>query len=459
MFNKTLKIALQRLDFGLKKKAENLVPVKNSTEQKPKEATRAGGNQKIIYYPLKGQSDDLVIFKCKYCSYKSKSETNYQEHLENHKNSVIPIEKNSQQKRLYECKDCSYKTYVRIHMEYHYRRHRNLDEIAKYKCNLCKYKTFDQQQFNNHQIRIHSIDMCFCFNCDYRTSNKKLLIQHMVVHLAIYNPSNNTYDCPKCWYQSIRKHRFQQHFNNVHANEDLFIYKCSECDFRTKTKNNLQNHIACHKKSSTLLKCLFCSFETHDKYNFSKHRKTHKPIRYCEQCDYQTTDYKLLKGHIKNYHDATNLYCYNCSFNTRFKLRLVQHMKIHIRSEKPTYKCKYCSFSTIDRVFFRRHLSNHEGCDESGMHNCELCDFRTKYKSFLIRHQRSHDRKNRPLQCSVCSHSTRSKSKLEKHMLSHKSRDEVVLYKCRMCKYDTKYKGNLIKHIKDKHDEYDSNTS
>lgn len=432
-----------------KKKSSNK-PKYNSVVKKTLYTSRC--YSEASQYTVEKNSKRAECYKCPSCSFKSKSEDNFRLHIHLHNNSILPVEKSSE-KRLYECNNCPYKTFVRNHFVRHSIRYLKPDDIKMQKCEHCTYQTKFKASLDIH-MKLHEKFMFFyCNNCPYKCKRKTLLIQHMVIHRGNYKLSNDSfYECLHCFYKTNVRGRFQRHLIQMHANPDqIVIYKCTKCTYQTKTDADLKYHMKVHRKSATLLECQFCTYNTYDIHNFGKHKNTHKIQYYCKQCRYHTASKSDLKTHARK-HDNSLLYCYKCSYETKFKYRLILHMKTHATPPKKCIqKCHYCDFETTDQQYFKKHLSTHENCDEFGYHNCTKCDFRTKYKLKLIRHLKAHER--RGLQCEHCPLVVNSRSRLEHHMIVHQTRKEAIWYKCLICKYETKYLHNLKLHIRRLHEE------
>ena len=52
-------------------------------------------------------------------------------------------------------------------------------EDPKYFCTECDYKSYDQTNFRTHKIINHGTIILKCKNCDYTTKSKQSLKQHI----------------------------------------------------------------------------------------------------------------------------------------------------------------------------------------------------------------------------------------------------------------------------------------
>ncbi|KAJ8977128.1 hypothetical protein NQ317_011664 [Molorchus minor] len=59
---------------------------------------------------------------------------------------------------------------------------------------------------------------------------------------------------------------------------DVAIYKCSDCEFKTKYRANLKSHSLIHKDASevTMYKCDQCKYNARWKNNLKRHSLVHK---------------------------------------------------------------------------------------------------------------------------------------------------------------------------------------
>ncbi|XP_064091997.1 zinc finger and BTB domain-containing protein 7A-like isoform X17 [Macrobrachium nipponense] len=79
------------------------------------------------------------------------------------------------------------------------------------------------------------------------------------------------------------------------------------------------------------------------------------------------------------------------------------------------YKCTFCSYSNIRKVYLIRHLRTHTG---EKPYECPFCPTRFSQKGTLTYHIRSHTGE-KPFLCPVCCQSFARKYSMRKHMMTH----------------------------------------
>jgi len=100
--------------------------------------------------------------------------------------------------------------------------------------------------------------------------------------------------CKKCPYKTSQPDKLYTHLKSVHG------YTCSECDFTTIFKRDLQRHIN----------------SIHQEKNLT-----------CTQCNYNAPDNEGLILHFKEKHNKINYQCLYCQYHTHWRTNLYKHVK------------------------------------------------------------------------------------------------------------------------------------
>ncbi|XP_030752955.1 zinc finger protein 354B-like [Sitophilus oryzae] len=321
--------------------------------------------------------------------------------------------------------------------------------------------------------------------------------------------------CSICNFQaqyasSIRRHK------KVHlTQEERELFACSYCDNKYISKPGLKNHLynnhsesRAHVPQKKVYRCSTCSYYTIDKSYIEKHKKSHltreeRQIFACEHCDNDYTTKSGLGYHLENNHidsrtrelkeSQKKVYiCTICGFQTRYRINLRYHKKIHLapeqrqlfscaqcdntyrtktglkyhlrnthidsRMQKNVYRCSTCSFQTQEKPRLNRHEKVHLAPEERQLFACAHCDKKYTRKESLIDHLRdNHNRDARAKElresqkevhkCAMCGFQTRHKSSLRKHQKIHLAPEERRVFACAQC--DRKYmlQGSLEDHI------------
>ena len=93
--------------------------------------------------------------------------------------------------------------------------------------------------------------------------NIRILRKHI---REIHSVANEQVSCNKCGKVFPNKRRLL-----CHTSCRPFKHFCSQCDYKTKVKKNLVEHIAVKHTQEVLYNCLFCGRD----YNYSKHLYEH----------------------------------------------------------------------------------------------------------------------------------------------------------------------------------------
>ncbi|KAJ8976286.1 hypothetical protein NQ317_001925 [Molorchus minor] len=90
----------------------------------------------------------------------------------------------------------------------------------------------------------NEVEMYECDSCQYRTKFKGNLQIHRLVHRE--NSEVKMYECESCHFKTKRKGGLKQHLLVHRKNSEVEMYTCKACNFKTKHKSSLANHILIH---------------------------------------------------------------------------------------------------------------------------------------------------------------------------------------------------------------------
>ncbi|XP_057663618.1 zinc finger protein 11-like [Diorhabda carinulata] len=403
------------------------------------------------------KEDEIVWYNCDICTYRAKIQGNLEKHKLTHN-------KHNEELKKYKCEECPYKTMWKRDLERHVVKH---NQIA-FSCEQCIFSTKHQRYLKQHIIRIHgtkdnsSGETYYCANCSYSTKNKRCLIPHMITHRKVEDVV--WYKCQFCKYKSIWKRSLRVHevihlkkfkcnqcdfettlkrFLKEHLRGHLPItlYSCETCDFTTHVKQTMNNHNNKHKKPEELQTyyCKHCKYQSKRLQDLKQHAIIHKDNPEwlkCSTCSYRTICKKRLKNHQKLMHGESSqikmFQCSLCPFTTKYKTSFMNHqLCLHKeKDESNLIKCPKCYYKCYRKELFTRHLLVHKKLSDEEMFRCYHCDYKTKYKRALVKHIKGHQNLNANedpiLQCSKCDFSTKWRQSLKQHMLKHPADVEEV---------------------------------
>ncbi|XP_018577913.1 zinc finger Y-chromosomal protein 2-like [Anoplophora glabripennis] len=166
--------------------------------------------------------------------------------------------------------------------------------------------------------------------------------------------------------------------------------------------------------------------------------------------------HKNIKGARKYKIKATHplgrqtMKCNDCSYETIYRKNFVRHILRHKNVvQAPKYTCDMCNFKSMYKESLIRHQVSHKSTSETHMYKCDVCDYESRYKKNLDSHQMTHkSRSEGPMyRCSVCDYESRYRKNIRYHELRHKDASQVQMFRCNDCDYITRYKNNIASHV------------
>ncbi|CAH2222399.1 jg21787 [Pararge aegeria aegeria] len=354
-----------------------------------------------------------------------------------------------------------------------------------------------------------------CGECDYTTTYKNCLEAHVASHSA-----SKPFSCDQCNYTTKYSTALQRHITIKHTAREprtltdeekktMPLHKCSDCDYTSYFKWNLNAHKRKHKLEKQF-KCKYCDYATAYRHNFLKHNKVHNEgVFYkCDKCPFVTKFEGHITRHLSKIHNEVTEKankCDMCDFATLVRWRLNVH-KQRSRQENPI-KCMHCDFETIYMCESKKHKVSHynkiygngylnnkpemdqmnlvveekpdlitkemlepqkrepnqytldpncldwnsiqvlESEDKERPFLCHMCNYTSKFKAAVQRHfQRHHTgSQNRPYKCVNCDFSTKTKDQIALH--NKRSLSDKILF-CVICNFTTNYKCQFVMHQK-----------
>jgi len=155
-----------------------------------------------------------------------------------------------------------------------------------------------------------------------------------IVKNEMGHPSYGEYDTEKPINETTIK---EEPDGNNDVEEALKFFQCNRCDYKTKRRYEMKNHIAANH-FGVRFKCDLCDYEGKRKDKLNAHKKRiHEGIKTvkklsletypCDQCEYVSKRRYELKIHIESNHEGLRHYCMQCPYNAKRKDKLTHHMK------------------------------------------------------------------------------------------------------------------------------------
>ena len=175
----------------------------------------------------------------------------------------------------------------------------------------------------------------------------------------------------------------------------------------------------------------------------------------CNICRKIYESRKLMKDHVRRYHDDTVHQCVRCNKKITGKKNFRDHMRIH----NPKVECSLCH-KMYQEICIKEHMRDY--ClygpqlkkmkkieKEHKNYNCQTCDL-----NFIDRRQlRAHRKKTHLVKCQNCSKTFRKQKTLERHIERIHILPKLKVipkdrYKyCDQCEYKSLQRLNVKRHM------------
>ncbi|XP_059343838.1 zinc finger protein ZFAT [Ammospiza nelsoni] len=306
-----------------------------------------------------------------------------------------------------ECEYCGKLFWYQVHYDMHVRTH---TREHLYYCSQCNYSSITKNCLKRHVIQKHSNILLKCptENCDYSTPDKYKLQAHLKVHSDL---DKKSYSCPVCEKSFSEDRLIKSHIKTNHPEVSMTTIseilgrrvqlkgligkravKCPHCDFYfMKNGSDLQRHIWAHEGVKPF-KCSLCEYATRSKSNLKAHMNRHstEKTHLCDMCGKKFKSKGTLKSHkLLHTADGKQFKCTVCDYTAAQKPQLLRHMEQHV-SFKP-FRCAHCHYScnisgSLKRHYNRKHPNEEyvnagsgepaaEALIQQGGIKCPVCSF------------------------------------------------------------------------------------
>lgn len=263
--------------------------------------------------------------------------------------------------------------------------------------------------------------VCPVESCLIRLSSRDLIEKHRECHV-----SSRNFACPHCSQPFRKWYECANHLWKSHS-EDVDLYSCPNCEFKTALRAKLEVHVKTHYDERGYL-CTECGKTFKQAFQLQNHRVTHLKVsdpasvpnwsrkQECSQCKRTFCDSKALKKHIQSVHSNLRPYvCNVCGHTSALKNRMTLHLRQHT-GEKP-FSCPFCPFITGDQNCLRRHAWRHSRVRP---YSCPHCEYSCIQSSSLKKHIKTqHPASSEVFSCRHCSFTSLSKNSLDNHIIKN----------------------------------------
>nr|KAF6427048.1 zinc finger and AT-hook domain containing [Molossus molossus] len=272
-----------------------------------------------------------------------------------------------------ECEYCGKLFWYQVHFDMHVRTH---TREHLYYCSQCHYSSITKNCLKRHVIQKHSNVLLKCptDGCDYSTPDKYKLQAHLKGHTEL---DKRSYSCPVCEKSFSEDRLIKSHIKTNHPEVSMSTIsevlgrrvqlkgligkramKCPHCDFYfMKNGSDLQRHIWAHEGVKPF-KCSLCEYATRSKSNLKAHMNRHsaEKTHLCDLCGKRFKSKGTLKSHkLLHTADGKQFKCTVCDYTAAQKPQLLRHMEQHA-SFKP-FRCAHCHYSCNISGSLKRHYN------------------------------------------------------------------------------------------------------
>ena len=290
-----------------------------------------------------------LIFSCTQCPFKTASKTSLKTHMAGkHGNDI------------FSCNECDFTSTYESNLRGHKRRIHSKDDSLKIKCQDCPFTTIYNQSLMNHMKSGHR--ELLCRDCNFVTTHRQTLFKHKVEVHGV----KSLISCKNCKFVCKTEQRMKKHIKkNV---------SCKICEYNTCSRADLVRHRRLihniGRKKTISLRCDSCGFISKTKGGIWTHKtrcdpnkKTRQKNSYVKQEDGSIIHIESKIISIIEFDEKiTNLMnrvesrweCRECSFLTRKKSRIEEHVQKHITGF--SLRCAHC-----EKTFSRKgSIKTHE---------------------------------------------------------------------------------------------------
>jgi KRAB domain-containing zinc finger protein len=203
-------------------------------------------------YTLGSTSSTEPSFPCKLCGKVLTSSKSLTRHTSIHDRPILQCQtcsrvfKNTFLLAKHICKTCGFclrvfpsKEALKKHKEVEHENEKRVHKKKKppqvFQCEICEKSFASNYRLTEHMNQHENLRMHKCPFCDYTCNRVKYLNRHIPTH---DKTRKRKLSCPECEFTTDRSDTLKQH---ILRHSDVF--KCLDCDFETKDKEEHEKHI------------------------------------------------------------------------------------------------------------------------------------------------------------------------------------------------------------------------
>lgn len=170
------------------------------------------------------------------------------------------------------------------------------------------------------------------------------------------NPVQKSQNCRLCAQSFATVVLRIEHEKTVHRDSATFLYKCPQCEVKTKSLFLLQSHIGRH----TGFVCDICGKVFATRIYLSTHQVVHAeetPFE-CHMCPKAFKNKYRLNRHLDRHTDRRPFQCNQCDKAYKDYTDLKRHKYTH-GGVIPKFACSYCGKKFFENKYLKKHTQIH----------------------------------------------------------------------------------------------------
>ncbi|XP_055523257.1 transcription factor grauzone-like isoform X2 [Wyeomyia smithii] len=284
--------------------------------------------------------------------------------------------------------------------------------------NCCGTKFHTRIRLFEHVQYVFDPDAFKCKQCDYVCSNGINLKRHLRVQ--------HREDIPIRPYNNAN--RLMKLKTGVFTKSEEQLKKAAEVEERRQKRQREDKLMLEHVK----FECVPCglSVSTFGEL-FSHYRAEHKrkPVVTC--CGNRFNSRQRLLQHVQSLNNPIAFRCEMCFRCFRNEYAKNKHkFEMHPTEEDLKYKCDRCPKVFVRELKYKRHMQDHEDCDNQRI-KCDECGKMFKSHHILYMHVRKKHREPQFV-CDICAKAFHLQSEFKRHKIEHENPDQLKM-QCQHC--------------------------
>ena len=139
----------------------------------------------------------------------------------------------------------------------------------KFLCDECDFQTKRLRNLKFHKSSLHEEKKFSCESCGKCYGN----LWHLKRH-KIEKHENISHKCDQCSFTASWPSGVKRHFKLMHDAESCPPQVCTECNFKSKYKQSLRDHVKSFHLNQDQKECLDCQKVFISKRGYTKHMNT-----------------------------------------------------------------------------------------------------------------------------------------------------------------------------------------